>query len=70
MAMNTSFFGEMLSSITERGRALLDLARDRRAAPAVRSESFVGIVRGTAHRAAAKPPAWRLPARSLPNTPN
>ena len=43
MAMNTSFFGEMLSSITDRGRALLDLARDRRAAPAVRSESFVEL---------------------------
>ncbi len=41
--MNTSFFGEMLSSITERGRALLDLARDRRAAPAARSESLVDL---------------------------
>jgi malonyl-CoA decarboxylase len=39
--MNTSFFGEMLASITERGRALLDLARERRDAPAVRSENFV-----------------------------
>ena len=43
MAMNTSFFGEMLASITDRGRALLDLARDRRAAPAARSESFVEL---------------------------
>src|SRR5262245_29170563 len=41
--MNTSFFGEMLASITERGRALLDLARDRRPAPAARSESFVEL---------------------------
>ena len=43
MAMNTSFFGEMLQSITERGRALLDLARDRRDAPAARSESLVEL---------------------------
>ena len=43
LAMNTSFFGEMLASITERGRALLDLARDRRDAPAARSESFVEL---------------------------
>jgi malonyl-CoA decarboxylase len=41
--MNTSFFGEMLSSITERGRALLDLARDRRATPASRSESLAEL---------------------------
>jgi malonyl-CoA decarboxylase len=41
--MNTSFFGEMLASITERGRALLDLARERRDAPAVRSENFVEL---------------------------
>ncbi len=27
--MNTSFFGELLQSISDRGRALLDLARDR-----------------------------------------
>jgi malonyl-CoA decarboxylase len=40
---STSFFGEMLASITERGRALLDRARDRRDAPAVRSESFVEL---------------------------
>jgi malonyl-CoA decarboxylase len=41
--MNTSFFGEMLSSITERGRALLDLARDRRATPASRSEDLAEL---------------------------
>ena len=28
--MNTSFFGEMLQTIAERGRALLDRTRDRR----------------------------------------
>lgn len=41
--MNTSFFGEMLNSITERGRALLDLARDRRGVAAERSESLVEL---------------------------
>ena len=41
--MNTSFFGEMLASITERGRALLDLTRDRRDAPAARSESLADL---------------------------
>ncbi len=41
--MNTSFFGEMLSSITERGRALLDMARDRRATPASRSEDLAEL---------------------------
>ena len=28
--MNTSFFGELLQTIAERGRALLDRGRDRR----------------------------------------
>jgi malonyl-CoA decarboxylase len=41
--MNTSFFGEMLASITERGRALLDRARDRRSEPAARSESLAEL---------------------------
>jgi malonyl-CoA decarboxylase len=41
--MNTSFFGEMLNSITERGRALIDRARDRRGEPAARSESLVEL---------------------------
>ena len=41
--MNTSFFGEMLNSITERGRALLDRTRDRRDVQAARSESFVDL---------------------------
>src|SRR3954464_6647478 len=39
--MNTSFFGEMLNSITERGRALLDRARDRRDVAAARSENLI-----------------------------
>src|SRR6201994_4554662 len=42
-AMNTSFFGEMLNSITERGRALLDRTRDRRGESAARSESLVEL---------------------------
>jgi malonyl-CoA decarboxylase len=42
-AMNTSFFGEMLNSITERGRALLDLGRDRRGLAAARSEDLVEL---------------------------
>ena len=41
--MNTSFFGEMLNSITERGRALLDRTRDRRGDGAARSESLVDL---------------------------
>ena len=41
--MNTSFFGEMLNSITERGRALLDRTRDRRGNAAARSESLAEL---------------------------
>ena len=41
--MNTSFFGEMLNSITERGRALLDRTRDRRDVAAARSESLIDL---------------------------
>ena len=41
--MNTSYFGEMLNSITERGRALLDRARDRRGDAAARSESLAEL---------------------------
>lgn len=36
--MNTSFFGELMQTIVERGRALI--ARDRRDAPRVRSENL------------------------------
>src|SRR6478672_2060019 len=39
--MNTSFFGELLQTISERGRALL--ARDRRGAPSARSESLIEL---------------------------
>jgi malonyl-CoA decarboxylase len=41
--MNASFFSEMLQSISDRGRALLDRARDRRGDAAERSESFVEL---------------------------
>jgi len=41
--MNTSFFGEMLQSISDRGRALIDRARDRRGDAAARSESLVEL---------------------------
>jgi malonyl-CoA decarboxylase len=41
--MNVSFFGELLQTISERGRALLDRGRDRRGAAAERSESLVEL---------------------------
>src|SRR5690242_3492202 len=41
--MNTSFFGELLQSISERGRALIDRARDRRGDAAARSASLVEL---------------------------
>lgn len=40
---STSFLSEMLATITERGRALLDRARDRRGQPAAHSESLVEL---------------------------
>src|SRR5581483_5683816 len=41
--MNTSFFGELLQSISDRGRALLDRTRERRGDGPERSESFVEL---------------------------
>ena len=41
--MNTSFFGELLQSITERGRALLDRARERRESAEERYTSLVEL---------------------------
>ncbi len=41
--MNASFFGEMLQSITERGRALIERARERRGTDSSRSESLVEL---------------------------
>ncbi len=41
--MNVSFFGELLQSISDRGRALLDRTRERRVEPAARSESIIDL---------------------------
>ncbi|MCW5693895.1 MAG: malonyl-CoA decarboxylase [Pseudolabrys sp.] len=41
--MNTSFFGELLQTISDRGRALLDRGRDRRGDTEARSESLVEL---------------------------
>ena len=41
--MNTSFFGELLQSISERGRALLDRTRDRREIAEQRSADLVEL---------------------------
>jgi malonyl-CoA decarboxylase len=42
-AMNTSFFGELLQSIAERGRALIERKRERRAAGEARAATFVEL---------------------------
>ena len=41
--MNTSFFGELLQTISERGRALIDRTRERRGDAAARSHSLVEL---------------------------
>jgi malonyl-CoA decarboxylase len=41
--MNASFFGELLQTISDRGRALLDRARDRRGVDSTRSESLIEL---------------------------
>ena len=41
--MNTSFFGELLQTISERGRALLDRGRDRRGEASAQSETLVEL---------------------------
>jgi malonyl-CoA decarboxylase len=41
--MNTSFFGELLQSISERGRSLIDRARERRDSPAETTESLADL---------------------------
>jgi malonyl-CoA decarboxylase len=41
--MNTSFFGEMLQTISERGRALIDRARDRRGDAGASSDNLVEL---------------------------
>ncbi len=44
--MNTSFFGELLQAISERGRALLERTRDRRGDATAHSESLVELCEG------------------------
>jgi len=41
--VNTSFFGELLQSIAERGRALIDRTRERRASAEQRSASLIEL---------------------------
>jgi len=41
--MNTSFFGELLQTISDRGRALLEMTRERRSNGQTRSETFVEL---------------------------
>jgi malonyl-CoA decarboxylase len=41
--MNASFFGELLQTISDRGRALIDRARDRRGVDATRSDSLIEL---------------------------
>jgi malonyl-CoA decarboxylase len=43
--MNTSFFGELLQSISERGRSLLERSRERRGDAPARSATFVELCR-------------------------
>ena len=41
--MNTSFFGELLQSISDRGRALIDRRRSRYDVVAQRSETLIDL---------------------------
>ena len=41
--MNTSFFGELLQTISERGRALLERSRGGRVSASARSESLIEL---------------------------
>jgi malonyl-CoA decarboxylase len=41
--MNTSFFGELLQAIAERGRSLIDRARERRDTPAATTENLADL---------------------------
>src|SRR5216683_2845609 len=43
IAMNTRFFGELLQSIAERGRSLIERTRERRPAGEVRTATFVEL---------------------------
>ena len=44
--MNTSFFGEMLQTITDRGRAFIDRTRTRRGTAAEHSQNLVDLAEG------------------------
>jgi malonyl-CoA decarboxylase len=41
--MNTSFFGELLQTISERGRSLIERARERRDSPAETTENLADL---------------------------
>src|SRR5262245_41918172 len=41
--MNTSFFGELLQAISDRGRSLIDRARERRDTPAETTENLADL---------------------------
>jgi malonyl-CoA decarboxylase len=41
--MNTSFFGELLQTISERGRSLIDRARERRGSPTETTENLADL---------------------------
>lgn len=43
MSDNSSFFGDLLGTIAERGRALLDIGRERRPAGAVKAEGVISL---------------------------
>ena len=73
-SMNTSFFGEMLQTIAERGRALIDRTRDRREVaaaalgepgPALRGAA-VGPRRSLGRRAGARDPHTLCGAHDRP----
>src|SRR5215470_5102753 len=44
--MNTSFFGELLQSISDRGRALIDRGRGRRDSPAETTRNLADLCEG------------------------
>ncbi len=65
VAVNTSFFSEMLQSIADRSRALIASAASRRASV---PRAWSNCARSCC-RAAAKPPAWRSPTKFSPIMP-
>ena len=65
--VNTSFFGDTLQSIAERGRALV--TRDRRGVAEQRSANLAHLCEDCSP-AAAKPREWRSRARFCPAMPS